>query len=336
MFGINNDSVVGPSVDLVFKAHRGVSCDDFTQFFTMVKYQPLENYLIAIEDGTHGTFHFTFGGVGGPPAAAAIDMLMNTYNFSYSNIGSLAISAQSFNKKHLAQMNTKPLACSASPWQSYALTSSARPGEAGGPNCTFVDACYADEDGIDELIDDFFKSDVDPFDSVKTRIARLTFEEKIDVMEIIANMFPYDGDLAGSGAGEIMFLMLTFSWHHFHGAFFFDVKLRTVSFRAALDPLFWVAHGAVERVFQKAMFSDIFSDTILESCNHCSGHNASSPKAWLEGYYFADESVVPETLSNAELTNILNPTTNEYRDLINFVYDSSSFDYCASSDAWFQ
>ena len=206
VFGINNDSVVGPSVDLVFKAHRGVTCDDFTQFFTMVKYQPLEDYLMAIEDGTHGTFHFTFGGVGGAPAAKAIDLLMNSYNFSYSNIGSLAISAQSFNKKHLAQMITKPLTCSTSPWQSYTLTSSALPGEAGGPNCTFVDTCYADEDGVDELIDDFFKSDVDPLDSVKSRIAGLTFEDKKAVMEIVANMFPYDGDLAGSGAGEIIWI----------------------------------------------------------------------------------------------------------------------------------
>jgi hypothetical protein len=41
---------------------------------------------------------------------------------------------------------------------------------------------------------------------------------------------------------------------------------------AAQDPLFWVAHGAIERLVQRAIFSGITKDTEFSSTNqHCSG-----------------------------------------------------------------
>jgi hypothetical protein len=105
----------------------------------------------------------------------------------------------------------------------------------------------------------------------------------------------------------------------------------------AMDPLFWVAHGAVERLFQKAVFSNIFSDMVYPNAEElsCSGHDSGSSKFWLQGYYFADESIKSEELTNAELTNILVPTSDEYRDLINFVYDTADYSYCEDSESWF-
>jgi hypothetical protein len=104
-----------------------------------------------------------------------------------------------------------------------------------------------------------------------------------------------------------------------------------------LDPLFWVAHGAVERLFQKSVFSGIMSNMEYtdDDTFYCSGHGAESPKSWLEGFYFIDESIKTEELTNTELTAILVPTSDEYRDLVNFVYDTQSYSFCDDSDAWF-
>jgi hypothetical protein len=49
-------------------------------------------------------------------------------------------------------------------------------------------------------------------------------------MKLICGRYQYDGDMAGSGA--------------------------------AIDPLFWVAHGAVERLFQRIIFEDVLVDKV--------------------------------------------------------------------------
>jgi hypothetical protein len=107
-----------------------------------------------------------------------------------------------------------------------------------------------------------------------------------------------------------------------------------VSRFAALDPLFWVAHGAVER-FQKAMLSGVTSGSDYTQIAFCSGHGVYSTKPWLNGFYLINETINTATLTNSQLTNILDPNSDEYRDLINFVYDTGSFDYCADSVEWF-
>ena len=107
------------------------------------------------------------------------------------------------------------------------------------------------------------------------------------------------------------------------------------SFFVALDPLFWVAHGALERTFQRGVFSGTFGDLEYYRVGHCSGHDSSSSKFWLQGFYFTDETVLVENISNANLTAILNPLSDEYRDYINFIYDTGTFDWCTDSDSWF-
>jgi hypothetical protein len=202
VFQIGAVSLLGNSSHLVFKPHGGVECSDYDSFFGVVKGNPLQTYLIKIEDGTHGTFHFTFGGVGGNVSVTAVKSLMEDYGFSYSNIGSLAVSAQAFFKKSLATSSNHPVNCSADPWQNYALTTTADPGQLGGPSCDFADSYYSNDTTLDELVSYFFLSDVDQKDKVKTRLDNLEFPERVKAMKLIANMFPYDGDLAGAGAGK--------------------------------------------------------------------------------------------------------------------------------------
>ena len=182
------------------------------------------------------------------------------------------------------------------------------PGELGGPQCDFIDSYYTSEAKVNELIQMFFRTDPSPHDSIRTRVLSLSVEKRIEVMKIIANMFPFDGDLAGSAAAQ--------------------------------DPLFWVAHGSVERLFQRAVFENMFTDMIYNDGyvfpSYCSGHAGDATKSWLKGFYFVDESIAAETLTNAQLTAYLVPDSDEYRDLINFVYDSGDFSsFCADSNSWF-
>ena len=202
VFQMGDVSLMGNSSHLVFKPHGGVVCSDFSSFYGSVKGKPLQTYLIKIEDGTHGTFHFTFGGVGGNAAMEAVNSLIDNYGFTYSNIGSLAVSAQAFYKKYLALSKDDPVNCTANPWQNNALRSTAEPGQIGGPSCDFADKYYKNDTTLMELVEYFFFSDLDQNDRVKTRLANLEFTERAKAMKVVANMFPYDGDLAGAGAGK--------------------------------------------------------------------------------------------------------------------------------------
>ena len=49
-------------------------------------------------------------------------------------------------------------------------------------------------------------------------------------------------------------------------------------------------------------------------------------KYWLTGFFFSDETVAVEQLTNEELSQVLTPTTELYRDYVNFVYDSEGID----------
>jgi hypothetical protein len=202
VFQIEAASLLGNFSHGVFQPHGGVVCDDWTFFFGLVKSNPLQTYLNTIEDETHGTFHFTFGGVGGNVAMATVKSLMEDYGFSYSNIVSLAVCAQAFNKRSLATSLDWPINCTSDPWQNYALTTTADPGQLGGPSCDFADSYYSNDTTLTDLVNVFFFADNNRIDKVKERLANLEFAERVKAMKLIANMFPYDGDLAGAGGGK--------------------------------------------------------------------------------------------------------------------------------------
>jgi hypothetical protein len=72
------------------------------------------------------------------------------------------------------------------------------------------------------------------------RLQDMDLDDQCDIMNILMSRFPYGSEMSGSGAAQ--------------------------------DPLFWVAHGAIERLVQRAIFSGITKDTEFSSTNqHCSG-----------------------------------------------------------------
>jgi hypothetical protein len=97
--------------------------------------------------------------------------------------------------------------------------------------------------------------------------------------------------------------------------------------------MFWVVHGAVERLFQYSVFQNWIADFdyVRQKRVACSGHMENSTKTWLTGFYLEDPSIKSGELTNAQLSQMLVPTGSEYRDLLNYVYDSSTYSWCDTS-----
>jgi hypothetical protein len=115
----------------------------------------------------------------------------------------------------------------------------------------------------------------------------------------------YEGDLAGSGA--------------------------------AMDPLFWVVHGAVDRLFQRVSFSGVLSDKVYKTSKRsigCSGHETTGSKRWLKGLFLDDSSIDTSMLTNQQLAEILDPTTDAFRDLQSSIYADSEYPWCEGFDDW--
>ena len=96
-----------------------------------------------------------------------------------------------------------------------------------------------------------------------------------------------------------------------------------------------MAHGAMERTFQKSVLAGIFSDMEFNTVDKCGGHDYATAKNWLSGFHFPDDTIQAQKLSNQALTAILDPSSDSYRDLINFVYDTSAIEECDGSEDWF-
>jgi hypothetical protein len=97
-----------------------------------------------------------------------------------------------------------------------------------------------------------------------------------------------------------------------------------------------VAHGAVERLFQRVVFDGVLTNTNYVSSvrGTCSGHDAAGTKSWLKGLLFDDETIDPSLLTNTELSEMLNPLHDHFRDWANFVYEDADWPWCEGFDAW--
>jgi hypothetical protein len=151
-----------------------------------------------------------------------------------------------------------------------------------------------------DTMDEFYAQYLAPYQqttssqfALQARLTTMSLDDQCSVAQILVSRAQYDGDMAGSGA--------------------------------ALDPFFWIAHGAVERLMQKIVFEGVSTDATYDSTDtHCSGHMNTGTKYWLKGFFFEDESIVAEEKTNVELNEFLNPSSDYYKDLFNFVYDSDS------------
>ena len=286
------------------KPYVGSNCQDLRMFFQLYTVgQPLQLYLESTEDAVHGYIHFTFGGSGGDRAAKVDEELRNTYGFTDTYLFYVAESAHKFVKTYLSGIDSKenPMSCTAAPEQTGSLPTTAYPGEPNGPVCKCADSYFESETNLNALIQLYFNH----FMGNDVTILVKDFETKKKIMQLVCSRMSYEGDMAGSGA--------------------------------AMDPLFWVVHGAVERVFQRVILDDVLTDTAFTNSKRggtCSGHIAAGKKTWLAGFYFEDPAVDAAAMTNAELANVLDPRSDAYRDLIDSVYDTMDYPWCDGFDQW--
>jgi hypothetical protein len=293
------------------KPYFGSNCEDLRMFFMLYTVgQPLQLYLESTEDAVHGYIHFTFGGSGGDWAAAIDQQLKDEMEFSDTYLFYVAESAHKFTKTYLSgidlSFHENPMNCTALGVVQGPGSTVLLPGQKGAPMCQCSEYYFSSESNLNSLIQLYFNHFMtnDPTILVKD------FATKTKIMRLVCSRMSYEGDMAGSGA--------------------------------AMDPLFWVVHGAVERVFQRVMLEGVLSDTSFTNSKRggtCSGHLADGSKKWLTGFYFEDTSVDAAALTNAELADILDPRGTLYRDLVNSVYETADYPWCENTmggiDAWF-
>jgi hypothetical protein len=304
--------------EVLFKPFTGSGCGSYKKFINeYVVNQPLYSYLMYADAQIHGYVHYTVGGAGGTKALSVDAQLRSQFGFSDDDITMLTVATARFFKTWISRFGSpsppdevNPVVCfNYSPWDAttHTLLSNAAPGEPGGPSCNVADHFLETQEAADELMASFFV-DYDPDVAAHARdvIAVMEWEDKKRVMDLIFSRMQIDGDMAGSGS--------------------------------ATDPLFWVAHGAVERLFQRTMFENVLSDKEYRTSgmagSECQGHDPDQSNFWLTGYEFEDKTVLAHKLTNRELNTILDPTGDKYATLIPFVYDSQDYDHCDGFDDW--
>ena len=289
----------------VLKPYTGSNCEDMKIFFAGYAVdQPLYVYLEGTEDNVHGYVHFTLGGTGGDRSAEIDATLREKYQLSNTHMFYIAEASHKFVKSYLAGITytyENPIVCTGDPWSDGKLTTTKNPGEQGGPSCKCNTYYFASEEKLDTLIDLYFNHFMPADDS----ILNLDFDTKKAIMELACQRMSYEGDLAGSGA--------------------------------AMDPLFWVVHGAVDRLFQRVSFSGVLSDKVYKTSKRsigCSGHETTGSKRWLKGLFLDDSSIDVSMLTNQQLAEILDPTTDAFRDLQGSLYADSEYPWCEGFDDW--
>jgi hypothetical protein len=253
-------------------------------------------FLKVVEDDSHGYLHFTVAGTGGDYAVDDNDILRYKFNMTNADFLTIDEMGHIFFKNEVTDSwsSSSMLNCSF-PWDpiTQTLSSSAEPGEDGGPTCN-CDAYLDTEDDVDYLINGYFGSADTTQSILKESILDMSYDDKKEIMSLLCGRFLIEGDMASSGASQ--------------------------------DPIFWVAHGAVEKVFQKIVFEDWLEDWDYPSVkSECSGHEYNGTKYWLNSFSFNDDTIDAAEITNAQFLEYLSPNSDFYKNNINFVYDHSDW-----------
>jgi hypothetical protein len=334
--GIRNTSGIS---DAIMATYLGVTCSDYesaVKDYALTSATTFSQFSEVMESVMHKNFHEAIGGNGGDFASSTKRTLINDYGLKLSDIVVITHAAKDFfeslltwNDDHNAfEEGTDPLEapvrlvypleCSKDPWdrETEQLTLNGDPGDDDGPQCALKSVYTDSEDKLATFINIFFGNQVLTQEGLETmqKLYDLSYSDRADAMNLIVSRMQLDGDLSSGSA--------------------------------ALDPLYWVSLGAVEKFTQKVLFEGVLDNATFSSSSTCSGHDASSPKSWLEGYYFANKTVQASALSNTDLAVIVNPTIGgtktyemHYSNLLNYVYDSDTYSTCGSYqmvERWFR
>lgn len=102
---------------------------------------------------------------------------------------------------------------------------------------------------------------------------------------------------------------------------------------APFDPLFFLAHAAVERLYQRYALSGYLKDIdwTSDGWHQCWGHKPGYKMDW-HSYTFDDDSLEPaKNLTNLEVAQILNPASDAYASAVPYIYDNFNWSHCIFS-----
>lgn len=296
----------------------GADCDDLEDFLREdVVGSPLNTYLTKVKN-KHTKLHSSFGGNGGDRARSVFEELRTSYGFTEDDMLVLIEASTKFYKKYVPQKSyyaddeypEYPLDCTDDPWdndsQALKIDADTAPGDIDGPSCQCSAYYLKSEDNMRDLIDmymdKFTRDDEIPQYYTTEKLWNLSFKKKKEVMSLLCDFMIFEGDFVASAS--------------------------------PIDPIFWVSHGPVERLFQKIKSADLMADFDYTVESNCSGHAPWGVKKWLSGYWFIDSKVNVESLTNEQLLSVLDPTSDYYRDYIHYVYDNAEIG-CEGVDAFF-
>lgn len=303
-----------------FKEYLGSTCDDYKALIgASVVGKPLMSYLMHADAQAHGYIHYTIAGTGGQTAARVDEQLKAEFGYDNNDIAASCSVSSDFFKTWLQRgtVPDSPMNCSKYPWDPMTETFDSNIAE-DGIKCTVNAFYFQDENKTDWLWYDLW----DIFIAVDHIHARdlyydLTFEQKKRLLTLMFHRQQHDGDMATSSS--------------------------------ATDPFFWVAHGAIERLYQRVIFEDVLSDSIYATDTSsggysCQGHAADSKAFYLTGLELESTNVKGEVLelwnmTNSKLSATLDPTSDRYAEYIPFIYDRSTFEWCGSEEEvaeWFK
>lgn len=308
--------------ETTFRPYLGSTCDFYKsliQDYTVNK--SLSSYLEYADAQAHGYVHYTIAGTGGDQAAYIDQQLRSDFGFSNDDITALSWASSTFYKNYLSGanfdllMSENPFNCTQYPWDSSTQTLDSKLAKE-GISCTLNEYFLQDENTTDTLWTAFLG---DSYIHVRDMVLyNFTFEDKKHVMRLIFSRLQQDGDMATSAS--------------------------------AIDPFFWVAHGAVERLYQRVIFEDVLLDLDYIPVNSsyttdvtCQGHATNGTAYYLKGLEFMSmekegEKIEPYLMTNSELSAMLDPTADDYAKYIHFIYDNSGFEWCGSKEEianWF-
>jgi hypothetical protein len=326
------------------------TCDDYLSFANMyvrdsTDETDFDTMVRNIGKYLHGHLHENVGGQGGTHAREVDRHLRADYGLEDSDILVIVERSHFFTKTYVkvAGFNSSmyvgenPLSCTDTSTISYIEDEDRMDlmiDEPGTKNsavkCQCSDKYFESTDTLKELVVLYFGTKYTSFLTANQApgpdhvaypqsatpyklLYNMTFEDAVSVMQLLCGRMSFDGDFVGSSS--------------------------------AWDPIFWVAHPAMERILQRIQFSALNGVTKSVSYNftsvddECSGHSSSGKLAWLQGFQLAgsDDSagIVTDaaTLSNAQLTQILDPLGDLYPTMLNYVYDSSGGTGCDELDS---
>lgn len=289
-----------PSLESYFQKSYAVYPSDYLAVYQENLGTTMKDVLDSLYSSVHGNIHLAFGGTGGPKIKEVYDYLREKHDVSDLELLELNFPLTSFLEAYTpvpGALNTEALyiQCDNTPWIDGQLMETS---EEDGPRCYCNPIHTSTSIGLasitHKIMGNIASSDDSPLSHLHGMIDSLDLPSQAHVLNKLCGSSVYVGDFYSKSS--------------------------------APDPLFWVFHSNLDRLFQKIIFDDELTSYEYDTSSTISGHSINGTAMWMEGYKVIDESLDLGQIANAERFKFLIPTFDEYRDNMKYIYDHSDWE----------